>query len=87
MDQFYTKDNIASELYNIFKTQIDINKFDLILEPSAGKGAFFKLLPENKRIGLDLEPKFPKIIKQDYLTYQPIKNKTYITIGNPLFLV
>jgi hypothetical protein len=85
MDQFYTKDNIANELYNILKSKIYVTNFYLFLEPSAGKGAFFKLFPENKRIGLDLEPKFPKVKKQDYLTYKSIFGKTYITIGNPPF--
>lgn len=85
MDQFYTKDNIANDLYNILQTKIDINNYDIVLEPSAGKGAFFKLFPESKRLGLDLEPKYPGIKKQDYLTYKPIVNKSYITIGNPPF--
>jgi hypothetical protein len=86
-DQFYTKEHVALELYQELETKIDLNKFDFLLEPSAGKGSFFKLFPENKRIGLDLEPKYQEIIKQDYLTYIPIPDKKYITIGNPPFSI
>lgn len=85
LDQFYTKEHIANELYQLCKTKLDMNNFDVILEPSAGKGAFFSLLPKEKRIGLDLEPKYPEIVQQDFLTYLPIKDKIYLAIGNPPF--
>jgi hypothetical protein len=90
LDQFYTKDEIAKKCYNKFneeidKIGIDLNKYDYIMEPSAGKGTFYKLFPKNNRIGIDLDPKYDGIIKMDFLKYQPIKKKKYIIIGNPPF--
>ena len=37
-----------------------------------------------KRIGLDIEPKYEGIIQQDFLSYTPT-NQSYICIGNPPF--
>lgn len=85
LDQFYTKEHISEECINILKKYISFNDYDYILEPSAGTGSFYKLLPENKRIGLDLEPKFNGILKMNYFDFIPEKNKKYIVIGNPPF--
>lgn len=85
LDQFYTKKNIAQKCYEQVKDIIKNNdiKFDYWLEPSAGEGVFYNLLPNNK-VGVDLEPKKKDIISQDFLKYE-LKNFTYITIGNPPF--
>lgn len=85
LDQFYTKPEIAVKCYNILKDKIDENKIDYFLEPSAGTGSFYKLLPNNKRIGLDVEPKYDDIIKQNYFDFNPEKDKKYVVIGNPPF--
>lgn len=85
LDQFYTKDNIAKECYNKLLNIINIEKYDIILEPSAGNGSFFKILDKNKKLGIDIEPKYPGIIKNDFLKFIPDKNKKYIVIGNPPF--
>jgi hypothetical protein len=65
---------------------IDVNDY-VFLEPSAGNGSFYKLLPENRKIGLDIEPKLDGIIKQDFFSWEPEineKNKI-ISVGNPPF--
>jgi hypothetical protein len=90
LDQFYTKDEIAKKYYDIFSQKLHeyhicIDDYDYIMEPSAGKGAFFKLLPDDKKIAVDLEPKYEGIIKMDFLKYKPINDKKYIIIGNPPF--
>lgn len=85
LDQFYTNENIANECYNTFKEHITLNDYDYIVEPSAGTGSFYKLLDINKRIGIDLEPKYEGIIEQDYFTFQSQPNKKYVVIGNPPF--
>lgn len=85
LDQFYTKENISKECIKTLKKYISFDDYDYILEPSAGTGSFYKLLPENKRIGLDLEPKFNGILKMDYFNFIPEKNKKYVVIGNPPF--
>lgn len=85
LDQFYTNEHISKRCIKILQKYIDFNDFDYILEPSAGNGSFYKLLPKDKSIGLDLEPKFDGIIKMDYFDYIPLPNKKYIVVGNPPF--
>ena len=89
LDKFYTHPNIASNFISIIDDIFPLNKFDLIIEPSAGNGNILKYLPENS-IGLDLEPEAENIIKQDFFEYQspydPIFNNIKIAcIGNPPF--
>lgn len=92
-DQFFTLPDVARYCYEktkkiIFDTGIDINNYQYI-EPSAGCCSFYELLPENKRIGIDIEPKgelVSQLIKMDYLQFYPKeKNGKYIVIGNPPF--
>lgn len=85
LDQFYTKPDFAIKYFNILKNKIKLNDYDILLEPSAGTGSFYKLFNKNKRIGIDLDPKYKDIVKLDFFDYIPQKNKTYIVIGNPPF--
>lgn len=88
LDQFYTKKVIAkqclSDFYNTIK-KLSINwKEYTFLEPAAGQGIFFDLLPKPK-IGLDLESHHPKIIKKNFFDFMPDNHKKYLAIGNPPF--
>lgn len=85
LDQFYTKRSIAVECYAQFITFLKNNSIEqtVFLEPSAGSGAFYSLLPSN-RLGIDLEPKIDGVICHDFLTY-PLDRSDYLTIGNPPF--
>jgi hypothetical protein len=90
LDQFFTKPEIAKKYYLKtlkFLKKENINIEDcLFVEPSAGDGSFFKLLPKNQRIGLDLYPMAEGIIKKDFLNWTPPKtDKKIIFIGNPPF--
>lgn len=89
LDQFYTKDSVAKSCYDIICSKFDIEQFSLFVEPSAGKGAFLKLFPNSKRVGVDLDPQSPEIIKKDFLVEytSPVTKKAdkIITIGNPPF--
>ena len=94
LDQFYTKENIAESCFNIIKMKIG-SDFDIFIEPSVGRGAFFYLFPINKRIGIDLEPKVIEmnsgdvIIKEDFLKFNinsiNLPWNKLIIIGNPPF--
>ncbi len=95
IDKYYTKSIIAKECINIIKKKININKSDLIIEPSAGNGSFvsfIKMLSNNYRF-YDIEPEVEiinnEIIKQDFLEldYIQIKQeyKKIHIIGNPPF--
>ena len=88
-DQFFTPIKTAKYCYNKFIEILhlygdDVNSFTFI-EPAAGDGRFLELLPENKRIGMDIEPMNNKIIKQDYLNWKPEIDNKYVVIGNPPF--
>ncbi len=90
LDQFFTKKEVAIEYYNQMLTYLEnlnIKKSDcLFIEPSAGNGAFYDLLPINSRIGIDLYPMCEGVIQQDFLDYTPPKtDKKLIFIGNPPF--
>lgn len=85
LDQFYTNPKYAEHVFNVIKSKIDLNIFDVLLEPSAGSGSFFNLFDKKKRIGLDLDPKSSDIIKLNFFDWQPPKNSKIIAIGNPPF--
>jgi len=58
------------------------------VEPSAGDGRFYELLPRDKRIGIDLSPQIhgvPGIEQHDFLTWSPPEPGRYAVIGNPPF--
>ncbi len=82
-DQYFTKPHIAEYLVNKTKEIISFNEYDQILEPSAGSGAFLDYLPEDKRIGIDIDPQREDIIEQDFFKYST--DKSTLTIGNPPF--
>ncbi|MFH1656703.1 MAG: SAM-dependent methyltransferase [Candidatus Nealsonbacteria bacterium] len=95
-DQFYTKPKVAEYCYKKFKKisqDINVNLDNYIfIEPSAGCGCFYQLLPKKRRIGIDIDPKKllnvenKGIIKSNYLIWYPKnKKKKYIVIGNPPF--
>tara|TARA_B100000745_G_scaffold295081_1_gene238808 strand:- start:541 stop:1347 length:807 start_codon:yes stop_codon:yes gene_type:complete len=85
MDQFYTNRDTAIKCYKKLCQYVNIDDYDILLEPSAGTGAFYKLLDKQKRVGLDLEPKYDGIIKMDFFDFIPKDNCKYISIGNPPF--
>ena len=89
-DQFYTNQEISKYCYEktlkiLKKLRINHKKY-IFLEPSAGCCNFYNLLPVDKRIGIDIEPKGNKeLIEKNYLEFIPPTNKKYIVIGNPPF--
>lgn len=78
LDQFYTKPDVAQLCCDV----IDFSEYDTILEPSAGAGVFLELLPKEKRVGIDLEPKHSEVAEQDFFLY---KGTESLVIGNPPF--
>lgn len=88
-DQFFTPVNTARECFNIFCEEIckyneDETEFTYI-EPSAGDGSFIKVLPQDRTIAMDIEPKHSSIIEEDYLNWKPSTNNRCVVIGNPPF--
>ncbi|ULY68608.1 putative DNA N6-adenine methyltransferase [Chlorella virus XW01] len=90
IDKYYTKKSITDKCIKLIKKYKIINDNDLIIEPSAGNGAFIeniKSLSKNYKF-YDLEPENSEIIKQDFLELEiDMKNKykNIHIIGNPPF--
>lgn len=93
LDQHNTPKELAQYCWNSFQNYLKtenrkVEDFNFI-EPSAGSGSFYDLLPKKKRIGIDIE-RFPKYaieyLQADFITWYPAKKKkNYIAIGNPPF--
>lgn len=83
-DKFYTKKNVVSKVLSKLK----LNNFDLVIEPSAGDGAFYtEMIGKCKKlIALDIQPEHEDIIKQDWLTFKyDGEYSKVLVIGNPPF--
>ncbi len=81
-DKFYTKKNIAKKLIDL----INIHDYDYVIDPSAGNGAFYNQINVESKIGIDLEPDIPEIVKADWLDFEIKGNyKSVLVIGNPPF--
>lgn len=83
LDKFYTVTEVAQNCVSRTKELVGLD-YDVILEPSAGSGNFFNLLPPH-RLGLDIAPEHPDVIQQDYLKWKWDVNLSYLVIGNPPF--
>ena len=88
LDQYYTKPDTAREcwetLLGVLPVPASRAKF---IEPSAGDGAFFDLLPVRRRIGLDVAPRHAGIREQDFLTWEHRARDRLlqVVVGNPPF--
>jgi hypothetical protein len=87
-DQFFTDPVTAVTCFTavhdvLISHDVNLSEYTFI-EPSAGDGSFFNLLPPSRRIGIDIEPRHPEVISHDFLTWKPPPGK-YICIGNPPF--
>ena len=94
IDKFYTKQNVAQNCSNIAQQLLNIdNEIDVIIEPSAGNGAFIDYLTHicSNCLFYDIQPEHESIITQDYLSLDylniliPDLNTRYHIIGNPPF--
>jgi hypothetical protein len=85
-DQIFTSKELASKCWEIFQKHSGVRAEDYIfLEPSAGNGSFVGILPENS-VFLDIEPRHPQVLKQDFLSWNPVDVcKKYVVFGNPPF--
>ena len=84
MDKFYTKQEVVKRCLD------EINKlpykYDCVIEPSAGDGAFYKNIEHDTKIGIDIDPQHDEIIEGDWFNYNI--NEAYecvLVIGNPPF--
>ena len=62
LDKFYTHPDVAKKFVSIINQNFPLDKFDLVIKPSAGNGNILQYLPEGS-IGLDIQPEGDGIIK------------------------
>lgn len=93
LDQFFTRNEIAVKCFEELQSIYKLSFFDSIIEPSAGSGSFFNILPENKRIGIEIDVelcnKNKEYQKMSFFDYVHddffLKNEKILVIGNPPF--
>lgn len=83
LDQYYTRPDVAAQLYDVFQRYFDPERFHMV-EPSAGDGSFFKLLPAGSA-GYDVDPKWPGVVTADFLKIALPRHRPIAIIGNPPF--
>lgn len=86
-DQFFTSKDTAQYCYDkaieIIAPLCNLGDYTFI-EPSAGDGSFYDIMPEMRRIGVDIEPRCEGVIQSDFLKWTP-DTQNNICIGNPPF--
>lgn len=90
VDRFYTKPEAARWCTDRFHQATANTGMDLrqhwFVEPSAGRRAFYDLMPSRRRIGIDIDSAAEGrgLIRADYLTWLPTPGD-YVVLGNPPF--
>ena len=89
LDQFFTKPEIAhychaSLLSHMREDEADPDHYRFV-EPGAGSGVFYDLLPDGRRIGIDLLPARKEFVRGDFLEWTPPDKNRIAVIGNPPF--
>jgi len=92
-DKFYTNPSVVKICIEYIKTILTMSKEDIIIEPSAGNGAFISEIEKlsNHTFFYDIEPEHSKIIPSDFLEVElddlqdKIQKRKVHFIGNPPF--
>lgn len=85
-EQFFTDPALAGRCVEYVDSVLPLDSFATLVEPGAGDGAFLRLLPVDRRVGIDLDPRADGVRRADFLTWQPPQNRgRTLTIGNPPF--
>jgi hypothetical protein len=90
LDQFFTTPAVANycnhSLMAYMRADGAVTSDYQFVEPSAGSGAFYDLLPRARRIGLDVMPLREEFLQQDFLSWNlRSKHQKFAVIGNPPF--
>ena len=89
-DQYFTRPETAKTCFKMFQDtlkKLKVNQSEYTyIEPSMGEGCFYKILPKERRIGIDIDPRHDEAICSDYLQWKPKPlDCKYLVIGNPPF--
>ncbi|MDD9850256.1 MAG: hypothetical protein OXU94_00570 [Gammaproteobacteria bacterium] len=92
LDKFYTRPQTAARCYRhalVALGKMGAREALYFIEPSAGAGSFYGLLPAERRAGMDIAPGGSGIRKGDFLKrkrrFFPVENSRVVAIGNPPF--
>jgi hypothetical protein len=87
MDKFYTNSVAVNLVMDMFERLVDVSSNDVIVEPSAGNGAFLDRLASYPNvIATDIMPEKDGIVQCDFLEFVPPETTgTIHVIGNPPF--
>jgi len=81
LDQYFTKPEIVQRCLDELD---DLSDYDLVIEPSAGSGAFLSAVKHENKIGLDIDPQHKAVVLVDWLEYDvPNKYDSVLVVGNP----
>ena len=90
LDRFFTHPTVAHEchawlLEAMADDHADATRYKFV-DPSAGEGVFYDLLPDERRVGIEIVPGRFDFECCDYLTWRPPANGyRYAIVGNPPF--
>ena len=90
LDRIYTRPSVAFEcgesFYSLMRNDFaNLDDYQFI-DPGAGTGVFYDLMPTDRRIGIDILPSRLDFLAQDYLTWTPNTiGQRYAVLGNPPF--
>lgn len=89
LDQIFTRPELAAHCYDDLTARMradhaPVDEYQFV-EPGAGAGAFYDLLPPDRRTGLDIMPLRDDFERCDFLTWQPATVGRHAVIGNPPF--
>ena len=86
LDKFYTLPEYSKKCISNVINLYNMSNFQLIIEPSAGNGSFLNQINSKNKLGIDILPEHPDILKMDFFDYYPNKLiKNILVIGNPPF--
>jgi hypothetical protein len=72
IDKFYTSASTVDLCMKLFNAKVLPDSDDLIIEPSAGNGAFVSHIKQmtSNHLFYDLQPEHPEIIQYDYMQFE-----------------
>ena len=90
LDRFFTRPAVAHGCYASLLEIMGADHADAarynFVEPAAGEGVFYDLLPKDRRIGIEIVPGRIEFEQADFLSWQPpINGHRYAVVGNPPF--
>lgn len=89
LDQFYTRPQIAKQCHRDLLAFMADDAAPLdsytYIDPSAGDGVFFDLLPADRRVGVEVAPRRTDIVCEDFLSWVPMATERIAVVGNPPF--